>query len=174
VDYLSSNLIFHAQQVISLEIYDTIRDDSSIVSLLFYRHQFINLKSCTFHDIKPLTKLDTVIKQIQISNQLVSFTMLHTEDNHLDENQKRHLTRSMLMHQLSSLRSLVLQYPYDYSDVLNYSSLSPHLTSLELVISCLPTTPSLYSILPILRLCHTVRYLRLTLVYAKSLENVLK
>jgi len=173
VDYLSSHLIFHAHQVISLEIYDTICDDSSMVSLLFYQHQFINLQSCIFHDINPLTKLETVIKQIQISNRLVSFTILQTEDNHLNEKIKAYLTRSILMHPLS-LRSIVLQYPYDYSDIFNYTSVSSHLTSLELLISCLPTTKLLYSILPILRFCHTVRCLRLTLVHKTSLENVLK
>jgi hypothetical protein len=47
IDFLSSHLTFHAHQVISLKCYDTIRHRSSIISLLFNRHHFINLQSCS-------------------------------------------------------------------------------------------------------------------------------
>jgi anti-anti-sigma regulatory factor len=56
VDYLSSHLISHAHQVISVDIYDTIHDDSSIVNLLFSQHKFINLQSCIFTLIHPSTR----------------------------------------------------------------------------------------------------------------------
>ena len=51
IDFLSSHLTFHDHQVISIKTYDTIRDDSSIISLLFNRHNFINLQSCIFGSI---------------------------------------------------------------------------------------------------------------------------
>ncbi|CAF1393932.1 unnamed protein product, partial [Adineta steineri] len=38
VDFLSSYLTFHDHQVISIQIDDTIRDDTSIINLLFNRH----------------------------------------------------------------------------------------------------------------------------------------
>jgi hypothetical protein len=46
IDFLSAHLTFHAHQVISLKIHDKIRDYSSVISLLFNRHNFINLQSC--------------------------------------------------------------------------------------------------------------------------------
>ena len=58
VDNLSSHLTSHAHQVISVNIFDTINDDSSIVHLLFSQHKFINLQSCTFILMQPSTKLE--------------------------------------------------------------------------------------------------------------------
>ncbi|CAF1482802.1 unnamed protein product, partial [Rotaria magnacalcarata] len=40
----------------------TIRDRSSVISLLFQRHNFINLQSCQFISVNPSTELDNVIK----------------------------------------------------------------------------------------------------------------
>ncbi|CAF1267932.1 unnamed protein product, partial [Rotaria sordida] len=45
IDFLSSHLTFHEHQVISINISDTIRDDSFIIRLLFNRHNFPNLRS---------------------------------------------------------------------------------------------------------------------------------
>jgi anti-anti-sigma regulatory factor len=73
IEYLSFHLIFHAHQVISLNIWDTIYDDSSIISLLFNRHEFINLQSCIFNLIDSSTKLKNVIKKFKISRNFLHF-----------------------------------------------------------------------------------------------------
>ncbi|CAF1264568.1 unnamed protein product [Adineta steineri] len=176
VDLLSSYLTFHAHQVISIKINDIIRDDTSIINLLFIRHDFINLKFCKFITVHQSTKLDNVIQQIKTSNKLVSFSITNSADittnennimmneNNITmiENDKYELARIMLMHKSSSLRSIVLQYPYDYSNIFNNISLSSNVTSLYLYINGSASIVSINSILAILRFCHTVRYIALT------------
>ena len=134
IDFLSSYLTFHAHQVISLEIDDTIRDDSSVISLLFNRHNFINLQSCIFGSINPSTKLENVFKQIQSLNRLVTFNLVQCVN--INEKDKCDLTRIMLTHKSSFLRSMILHHCYDYLDISNYTSISSNLTSLHLLIHC--------------------------------------
>ena len=91
INFLSSHLIYHAHQVISLVICDLIRDYSFIISLLF------NLQSCIFIKINPLTKFENIIKQIQCLNKLVSFTIYQPWYKKLDQNDKNTLTRILLI-----------------------------------------------------------------------------
>jgi hypothetical protein len=163
IDFLSSHLTFHAHQVISIKTFDTIRDDSSIISLLFNRHNFINLKSCHFFTINSLTRLENVIKQIKNLNQLVSFSIEQPNNKNLNEHYKYDFTRIILLNKLSSLRSVVLLYPNDYLHISNYTSIALNLISLKLWISGSPSTVSIYSILLILRLCHSIRYLSIVI-----------
>jgi len=169
IEFLSSYLYFHDHQVISIHTFDSIRDYSSVISLLFNRHNFINLQSCRFVANKSSMKLESVIKQIKNLNKLASFTIIQRPDaKSLNEND---LTRLMLMHKSSSLHSLGLQYPYDYLDISNYTSIPSNLTSLKLTIAGLPSTISIYSILPILRLCHTVRHLKIFIKHTEFHNN---
>ncbi|CAF4652522.1 unnamed protein product, partial [Rotaria socialis] len=131
LDFLSSHLNFHAHQVLSLKCYDTIRDRSSIISLLFQRHNFINLQSCQFISVKPSTELDNVIKQVEI----------------------------------------FLHYNYVYLDLSTYTSIASNLISLDLLISGSPNTVSVYSILPIPRVCHRIRYLHAIIKHEIPSEN---
>ncbi|CAF3864820.1 unnamed protein product [Rotaria sp. Silwood1] len=130
-----------------------------IINLLFNRHNFINLKSCSFFTINSLTRLENVIKQIKNLNQLASFSIDQPNNKNLNENYKYDLTRIILLNKLSSLRSVVLLYPNDYLDISNYTSIVSNLISLKLWISGSPSTVSVYSILLILRLCHRIQYL---------------
>ncbi|CAF5024889.1 unnamed protein product [Rotaria sp. Silwood1] len=131
--FLSSHLTFHAHQVVSLYIYDTIRDRSSSISLLFNQHQFTNLQSCIFMSVNPSTKLENVIKQVESLNRLISFAIKQPNDKNMNENDKWGLTRTILMHKSSYLRSVVLKYPYDYVDVSNYISIVSNTTSINLL-----------------------------------------
>ena len=99
----SSHLTFHAHQVISLEIHD---------SLLYNRHNFINLQSCIFASISPSIKFENIFKQLHSLNRLATFT-LHESYVDLNQKDKCDLTRMMLMYKSSSLCSMVLQYRYD-------------------------------------------------------------
>jgi hypothetical protein len=171
IDFLSSHLIFHAHQVISLLIYDTIRDDSFIISLLFNRHKFINLESCTFVSINSSKNLENVIKQVENLNRLVSFSFQHPEAKALYENDKSSFIRTMLMHKSTFLRSIALQFPYHYLDIFNYTSIPSNLLSLKLNISILSSMISVYSILFILRLCHRIRHLVILIQYSDLLDN---
>jgi hypothetical protein len=111
IDILSYHLRFHAHQVKSLKCYDTIRGRSSIISLLFNQHHFVNLESCTFMLDNPSTDLKNVIKQVQNLNRLVFFQLHYKKMN---EEDKCDITRIILMNKSSSLRSVKLHYDYDY------------------------------------------------------------
>ncbi|CAF3540514.1 unnamed protein product [Rotaria sp. Silwood2] len=94
INFLSFHLTFHQHQVISIKVFDTIDDDSSIISLLFNRHNFINLKLCEFLSINAKTKLDNVIKQIKSLNTLVIFQIYQADFQ--DFNDIKELTRTIL------------------------------------------------------------------------------
>jgi hypothetical protein len=170
IDFLSSYLTIHAHQVISLKIHDQIIDYSSVISLLFNRHHFINLQSCTFLSFNSSMKLKNVIKQIQNLDRLVKFSLFEPSIN-INDKDKSDLTQMLLMNKSSSLHSMVLQHSYDYFDISNYSSISSNLTSLHLRIYGTYSTVSLYSILFIFRVCHGIRHLGLTIEYKNSVEN---
>jgi hypothetical protein len=44
VEFLSNHLKFHSDQVVSLQIYDKIRDQNHVIPYLFNRYDFINLQ----------------------------------------------------------------------------------------------------------------------------------
>ncbi|CAF4643435.1 unnamed protein product [Rotaria sp. Silwood2] len=159
IDFLSSHLTFHAHQVISLQISDTIRDRSSIISLLFNRHYFVNLQSCIFMLHNSSTELENVIKQVESLNRLVAFFIIQPDYKIINEKDKCDITRSILMNKSSSLRSVKLHYDCDYLNISTYTSNASNIISLELLISGSPNTVSVYSIFPILRVCHRIRYL---------------
>ncbi|CAF4243176.1 unnamed protein product, partial [Adineta steineri] len=171
IDFLSTHLTFHAHQVISLQISDRIRNRSSIINLLFNRHHFINLQSCIFMLDNSSTKLENIIKQIQNLNRLVSFFILQPNDININDTDKYDITQTILMNKSSSLRSVKLNYDYDYLSVLTYTSITSNLVSLDLLISGSPDTVSVYSILPILRICHRLRYLHTTIKHDILSEN---
>ncbi|CAF1478661.1 unnamed protein product, partial [Rotaria sordida] len=170
IDFLSYYLTFHAHQVISLEIHDIILDYSSVINLLFNRHNFINLQSCIFTSINSSTKFENVFKQIQSLNRLVRFSLLDPYFN-LNEKDKCVLTRMMLMHKSSSLHSIILDHCYDYLDISNYTSISSNLTSLHLRLYCTSSTVILYLVLSIFRVCHGIQHLGLRIEQKYSVEN---
>jgi anti-anti-sigma regulatory factor len=171
IDFLSSHLTFHEHQVISINISDIIRDDSSIIRLLFNRHNFPNLKSCKLVSIKSITRLGNMIEQIRSLNSLVVLKIFQPAFKDLNENGYDELTRIVLTHKSSTLRSVRLQYPYHYLDISNYTSIGSNLTSLSLRITGSPSTVSVHSVLQILRLCHRVQYLYIILEDDEAFEN---
>ncbi|CAF3000293.1 unnamed protein product, partial [Rotaria sp. Silwood2] len=108
------------------------------------------------------TKLENIFKKIESLNKLITFTLFDPYLN-LNEKDKCNLTRMMLIHKSSSLRSMVLKHSYDYADISNYTSISSNLTSLHLRIHGTRSTVSIHSVLIIFRLCHGIRHLGLTL-----------
>ncbi|CAF2806370.1 unnamed protein product [Rotaria sp. Silwood2] len=75
------------------------------------------------------------------------------------------------MNKSPSLRSVKLIYNYDYSNISTYTSISSNIKSLELLISDSPNKISVYSILPILRVCHRIRYLHAIIKHEISSQN---
>ncbi|CAF4818157.1 unnamed protein product, partial [Rotaria sp. Silwood2] len=118
VDFISSHLTFHAHQVISIEIYNKIRDCTSVIDLLFHRHNFTNLESFVMVANSSPTKLENVIKLIKTMNKLVSFSIYQPNEYNISTIDKSDLARIMLMHK-SSVHSIELNYRYDYMDISN-------------------------------------------------------
>ncbi|CAF1089055.1 unnamed protein product [Rotaria sordida] len=171
IDFLLSHLTFHEDQVISIKVLDKIRDQSSIIHLLFNRHNFINLKSCKFLSIHSITKLNNIIKQIANLNKLVILEIFQPDRSDLNENNNDELTRILLTNKSSSLRSLKLQYPNHYLNISNYTLINSHLISLHLRISGSSSTVSVHTVLQIFRLCYGIRYLSIVLQHEKRFEN---
>jgi anti-anti-sigma regulatory factor len=171
VDYLSSHLTFHAHQVISVDIFDKILDDSSIVSLFFNQHKFINLQSCTFISVNPSTKLENVFKQIKSLNRLVSISVIQPKYENLNKNTKNDLLQTIFTHNSSHLRSIALGLPYDYLDISKCTWIPSNLKSLFLTISSSILNISVYSILPIFRLCHSIQNLSIILTGSLLFEE---
>jgi hypothetical protein len=165
LNFLSTYLTFHAHQLISLKISDTIFDELSTISLLFHRHKFINLQFCSFISINPSSTLNNVIEQMQSLNKLISFAIYQRHNAILNDNVTHDLIQSMLMHKSSYLHSLVLRLPYNYQNISKYPSISSSLRSLDLNIS------GSQSISSILRCCHSLQHLSLTLMPANSFET---
>ena len=171
VDNLSSDLTSHAHQVISVDIFDTIDDDSSIVHLLFSQHKFINLQSCTFILTQPSTKLEKVIEQIKSFNRLVSFSIFDPYNEKLNENVKQNLLETMFMHKSPSLRSVGLDLPYNYLNLSKYTLISSNLKSIYLNISSPTSKVFVDSITSIFRLCHSIENLTIMLSCSLFINN---
>ncbi|CAF1236523.1 unnamed protein product [Rotaria sordida] len=171
INFLSSHLANHADQVISLEIFDTICDYTSIISILFNRHNFPNLESCIFVSISSTTILENVFKQIKSLNRLVSFSLYQPNGENINEIDKHNLTNIILLHKSPVLRSISLQFNYDNMHLLNLTSMPSNLVSLKLCISSSSSILPVYSIISMLRLCHSVRYLGIMVTYQAVNEN---
>ncbi|CAF4138937.1 unnamed protein product, partial [Rotaria sordida] len=117
------------------------------------------------------TELDNVIKQVKSLNRLVTFVIIQPKYQNINEKYKCDITRTMLMHKSSSLRSLMLRYNYDYLDISTYTSIASNLISLDFLMSGSLNTVSIYSILPILRVCHRIRYLHVIISHQIVSEN---
>ncbi|CAF1954639.1 unnamed protein product [Rotaria magnacalcarata] len=169
--FLSSHLTFHEHQVISIKISDTIRDHSSIISLLFNRHKFSNLKSCKLLSINSMTRLCNIIKQIESLNTLVIFQIVQPDRPDLNKNDNDEFTRMILTHKSSSLRSVMLRYPYHYLNISNYTSIASNIISLTLRIAGSYPTVSIDSVLRVFCLCHKIRYLCIILYNDKRFKN---
>ncbi|CAF3170756.1 unnamed protein product [Rotaria sp. Silwood2] len=144
LDFISFHLTFH--------------DYTSVIDLLFHRHNFTNLETCVLIANSSPTKLENVIKLVKTPNKLVSFRIYESNDHNISTIDKSDLARIMLMHK-SSVHSVQLHYRYHYMDISNYTSISSNLILLKLYICGSPFTVSVYSILSTLHLCQTIRYL---------------
>ncbi|CAF4764962.1 unnamed protein product [Rotaria sp. Silwood1] len=100
-----------------------------------------------------------IIKQIESLNRLVSFFIIQSENKKINEKDKYDIIRTIMMNKSSSLRSVKLHYDYYDLNISTYTSITSNLISLELLISGSSNKVSVYSILPILRICHRIRYL---------------
>ncbi|CAF3687002.1 unnamed protein product [Rotaria sp. Silwood1] len=120
--------------------------------------------------INSSTLLDNVIKQVKSLNRLVTFVIAQPIYQNINEKYICDITRTILMHK-SSFRSVMLRYNYDYLDISTYTSIASNFISLDLLMSGSLNTVSVYSILPILRVCHRIRCLHVIIKQQIVSEN---
>ena len=165
---LSSHLTDHAHQVISLSLEDQIRDFSSVIPYFFNQHTFINLRSCIFVSICSTTRLNRVIRQLKTLTKLESFEIVQSYSISLSDRVKRKLSKTILKHKLSNLRSVDLSFRYDYPYLTANSTVNWTLTSLGIAFRGTSNVCSIYSVLPILRTYRALRQLRVLISNGKK------
>lgn len=169
IEILSGHLTFHANQVIALSINDTIRDRSSVITFLFSRHTFVNLRSCSLYafDLTPGLR-NKVIEKLQCLTKLVSIRVIQPIDNAMRATDKRLLSKTILTCMSPTLRSIILILHFDHSEILTMGRTTSNLTSLNLIFSGLFSTSS---VLHILRSYRLLQRLRVAYVGADMLTN---
>jgi hypothetical protein len=163
IKFLSSHLTHYEHQVISISIEDRLRDISSVISYFFTEHTFINLQSCAFYSIGPSPNFYIVIQELKSLNKLVSFRIRQPKDIPLTGMIQQDLSKTMLTHQSSKLRSVELTFHYDYPKLVTNIAINSTLTSLHMLFHGSPVTCSIYSLLPILRHYRALRVLRISI-----------
>lgn len=166
IEFLSHHLTVHSDQVISLNIYDQICDQTNVVAYLYNRHAFLNLRSCIFWDLHSSPKLENIVKQLKEQTQMVSFHVVQDFDPQQDKLCRSHahlFSQKILLNTPSTLRSATLRFYYDHPDLVRSTIIDTRLTYLELVIYGTPDNVSIYSLIPVLRLHNTLRHLSVTI-----------
>ncbi|CAF2089596.1 unnamed protein product [Rotaria magnacalcarata] len=118
-----------------------------------------------------MTRLCNIIKQIESLNTLVIFQIVQPDRPDLNKNDNDEFTRMILTHKSSSLRSVMLRYPYHYLNISNYTSIASNIISLTLRIAGSYPTVSIDSVLRVFCLCHKIRYLCIILYNDKRFKN---
>ena len=170
VDFLSSQLISHEHQVISITICDTIRDDSSLISLFFQRHNFINLRLCLLVSVRFETELDHLLEKIKTYNKLVAFNVFTDYHDDLPLTTKSQLLSTLLKHQLP-LRSINIYFPYNYLDMKFTIPMNSNLVSIGLRIVGTSSTSCFQSITTIFRVCQRIKYIGLMVELIDKFET---
>lgn len=171
IDLLSSYLIDHAHQVISISLEDQLRDFSSVIYYLFTKHTFENLQSCTFHSIHPMAPIDIVMEKFENLNNLMSVRIFQPGDLPLLNANKRYLSKTFLTRRSSKLRTVELSFRYHYPKLMNDINLNWSITSLSLIFHGSTTNCSIESVLPILRHYRVLRVLRISISNDNNVNN---
>ncbi|CAF1650036.1 unnamed protein product [Adineta ricciae] len=170
VDFLSSQLIFHEHQVISITISDTIRDDSAIISLFFRRHNFLNLQFCSLLSVDFNTKIDRLLEKIKTYRKLLIFNLFNHRHEDLPLTSKSQLLSILLKHQ-SPLRSINVYYPYNYFDLKSDIPANLNLVSIGLRMAGISSASCFLSIRTIFRICQRIKYIQLAVELTDKFET---
>jgi hypothetical protein len=160
MERLSLYLIDHAYQVISVCLDDSICDLSSVISFFFTRHTFVNLQFCAFYSYQSSLQLQNVIQQLESLTKLRSFRLIVANDVEFCDTEKQNLSKTILTHKSSELRSIELAFHYNHSHLTTAVTLNWKLTSLTLTFYGLPHKLTIYCFLPVLRIYRALRRLR--------------
>ena len=161
--FLSSHLIDHAHQVISLSLEDELRDYSSVISYFFYQHTYTNLRSCQFLAVQQTSNFNHVIDKLQQLTKLVSFRIIQSQKCSLSSLTKDKLVEVLFTHRSSTLRSISLSFYHDYPNFVARLALNWTVTTLHLVFQDSNYDLSISKFLSILRHYRALRVLFLSL-----------
>lgn len=159
--FLSSHLVDHVNQVISLSLEDQLRDYSSVISYFFNQYTYINLRSCQFYSIEDKSSFNSVIEKLSNLTKLVSFRIVQSKQCSLSTTTKNNLTRAILTHTSPTLQLIDLSFRYDYPELVTRISLNCTVTSLHIILQASNSYLSICTLLPILRHYRALRMLRM-------------
>ncbi|CAF3013411.1 unnamed protein product [Rotaria sp. Silwood2] len=160
IKFLSSYLIGHAHQVVSISLEDSIRDFTSVISFFFIRHTFENLELCALYSSHWSIQLRTALEQLKNLIKLRSLRFIVANHTELCEKEKQYTSQTILAHQSSSLRSLDFVFCFNHSHLTTPVTLNWTLTSMTLTFYDLPCYLSIYCVLHVFHIYRALRRLR--------------
>ncbi|CAF1140672.1 unnamed protein product [Adineta steineri] len=166
IQFLSSHLVDHAHQVISISFHEQLCDYfASVISFFFDKHTFKNLRSCIFifHLICLPWYLPNITEKLKNSNKLVLFKIFYSNNNSLADKIKEELSTFALKCKSLKLRSVNLLFSYNYPKLLVNNSINSTLTTLRMMFHGVTTICSIYSFLPVLRIYRALRNLSISI-----------
>ncbi|CAF4470688.1 unnamed protein product, partial [Rotaria sp. Silwood2] len=114
---------------------------------------------CTFYTNHSSLRLQNIIQQLKSYNKLRSFRLILTHYIAFYKTEKQYLSKTILTHQSSALRSLELEYYCNHSHLATVVTLNWTLTSLTLTFYDLPQKSSIYCVLHVLRIYRVLQRL---------------
>ena len=162
IQFLSHHLTFHSSQVISLDIYDKISNQTNVIAYLFNRHVFPNVRSCIFCDLHSSFQLKNVVKKLQEQTQMLSFHIIQSDCAESDKLGRSHaglFSQMVLLNAPSTLCSATLRFHYDHRELWQTATVCTTLMYLDVLFYGTLDNVSIYSLISVLRTHRTLRYL---------------
>ncbi|CAF5101108.1 unnamed protein product [Rotaria sp. Silwood1] len=88
IKFLSSNLIDHTHQVVSVSLEDFVHDFTSVISFFFIRHTFENLELCALYSSHWSIQIRTALQQFKNLIKLKSLRFMVAYHMQLYEKEK--------------------------------------------------------------------------------------
>ncbi|CAF1389964.1 unnamed protein product [Adineta steineri] len=166
IKFMSRHLAFHSDQIISLNIFDKICDQKNVVAYLFIRHDFPNLRLCVLRDLQDSSKLENVIKKLKLQSQMTSlhiFQTYYTSTYNICRSHAHLFSEMTLLNTPLTLRFATLLYHYDHSELTTTMTTNINLKYLHLIFYGEVDKITIYSLIPVLRVCNALRQLIVTI-----------
>ncbi len=127
---LSNHLKFDCLQVVSLEIPDQICDETNVIAYIFHQHDLVNVHSCIFHSINSSSKLKIVFEKWLKLSKIILFRLIQSCDVKEDKLNTSEFSQLILIDTPQTLRSTVLYFHYNHSQITTPSIVTTILTHL--------------------------------------------
>lgn len=174
LEFLSHHLIFHSDQVISLDVCDEVYDQTNVIEYLFGQHNFPNLRSCIFWSLDPSSKLENVLTQLKKQTPLLSFRILEPYNTQNEDQIRSHahlFSKEILLDTPSTLRHVTFRIYYHYPELIDVTIINTNLTYLELIFYEKYSNLSIAVLVPILDIHSSLRQIHVTIKSSKMSQD---